>query len=247
MSSISISGTDSAMFNLSIGSCITTLAAGSSCQIGVTFTPSSTGPKTASLDIGSDDPQMTILSIPLSGMGTGSGSGSTITVTFAGSGGSYVQIDPGGIICYPGSPCQPQFANGTSVTLTPSPDLNTLFSWSGPACPSGTGACVINNLSGSTSAIATFTYVNPARVSSSLVTYGTIQGAYNAAQFSNDEIRARSFVFSESPVLAGGKTITINGGCDLNYSPVGGSYSTVSGGAFTIGTGQVTLANIIIK
>ena len=44
-----------------------------------------------------------------------------------------------------------------------------------------------------------------------------------------------------------GQEMALNGGYDVNYVPNSGNYSTVTGGSFTIGTGQVTISNIIIK
>jgi hypothetical protein len=54
VSSATIGGTDSADFQVASNTCGTAVAAGSTCAIGVTFTPQATGTRTASLTIASD-------------------------------------------------------------------------------------------------------------------------------------------------------------------------------------------------
>lgn len=77
----------------------------------------------------------------------------TLSVTKAGTGTGTVSSAPSGISC--GATCSAQFAQGTSVTLSATPDSGVTFSgWSG-AC-SGTGSCAVT-LSANTSATATFT------------------------------------------------------------------------------------------
>jgi PKD repeat protein len=77
----------------------------------------------------------------------------TLSVTRAGTGTGTVSSAPSGISC--GATCSAQFAQGTSVTLSATPDSGVTFSgWSG-AC-SGTGSCAVT-LSAATSVTATFT------------------------------------------------------------------------------------------
>jgi alpha-tubulin suppressor-like RCC1 family protein len=81
ISSISLTGTDAAQFAISGGTCGTTfplaLAAGSTCTIQVTFTPTSLGGKTATLAVASNAPAV---SVPLRGVGATVGTGApTIT------------------------------------------------------------------------------------------------------------------------------------------------------------------------
>lgn len=76
----------------------------------------------------------------------------TLSVTRAGTGTGTVSSAPAGISC--GATCSAQFAQGTSVTLSATPDSGFTFSgWSG-AC-SGTGSCAVT-LSANTSVTATF-------------------------------------------------------------------------------------------
>ena len=65
----------------------------------------------------------------------------TLTVTKAGTGSGTVTSNPAGINC--GADCSEAYNQGTSVTLTATPDSGSTFTgWSG-AC-SGTGACIVN-------------------------------------------------------------------------------------------------------
>jgi FtsP/CotA-like multicopper oxidase with cupredoxin domain len=69
VTAISLSGADAAMFAINNGTCGTlpvSLASGASCYFFVSFTPTSTGAKTASVDVGSINPPV---SRPLTGTG----------------------------------------------------------------------------------------------------------------------------------------------------------------------------------
>ena len=81
ISSISLTGADAAQFAISGGTCGTTfplaLAAGNTCTIQVTFTPTSLGGKSATLAVASNAPAV---SVPLRGVGATVGTGApTIT------------------------------------------------------------------------------------------------------------------------------------------------------------------------
>ena len=72
VSSVTIIGTDAGQFSIVVGSCgslTPTILPSSNCEIGVTFSPTSTGAKTASLSISSNDPDTPLLDIPLTGTG----------------------------------------------------------------------------------------------------------------------------------------------------------------------------------
>lgn len=65
-----ISGTNSDQFAISNTTCNPTLAAGASCTVQVTFSPTSTGAKSATFNIPSDAPNNTNLTVSLTGTGT---------------------------------------------------------------------------------------------------------------------------------------------------------------------------------
>jgi pimeloyl-ACP methyl ester carboxylesterase len=76
-----------------------------------------------------------------------------LSVTRNGGGGGTVVSNYAGINC--GSACSANFAGGTSVTLTATPDANSTFAgWSGAGC-SGTGSCTVR-LSQNAAVTATF-------------------------------------------------------------------------------------------
>ncbi len=83
------------------------------------------------------------------------GSGSTnylVQVNVSGNGS--VTSSPSGISC-PGT-CQSSFSESSSITLTPNTSGGSTFTgWSGPDC-TGTGPCVLSNISAAKSATATF-------------------------------------------------------------------------------------------
>jgi hypothetical protein len=65
----------------------------------------------------------------------------TLTVTKTGQGGGRVTSSPAGINC--GQTCVATFGNGTTVTLTATPNRRSRFAgWSGDC--SGTGSCVLS-------------------------------------------------------------------------------------------------------
>jgi hypothetical protein len=65
---VKIIGADAKMFKIK-GSCKKTISAGGNCQSTITFKPASAGSKTAILQITSNDPDASLLEIPLSGTG----------------------------------------------------------------------------------------------------------------------------------------------------------------------------------
>ena len=256
LTGIAISGTDQSMFTVSSNTCGATLVAPGTCTVSVTFTPSTGGNKSASLVITSSDPERPTLSVPLTGRGVSLSP--SVTVAVGGSGTGSVHSTPAGIACDKngGAGCTSQFTFNTSVTLSPVGDANSLFSgWSCTtgdcswlsAC-SGTGDCVIPSLQFDITANAAFTAVKPVKIHGTAFTFDTLTAAYASANTVNGSvIDARASLFAESPNFAGGKSITINGGYDLTFTTNSGFYSTVTGGSFTIGTGQITLSNIIVE
>jgi hypothetical protein len=78
--------------------------------------------------------------LPAGSCVAGTSAGHTLTVSRNGSGSGTVTSSPAGINC--GTTCSAFYSEGTTVTLTPTPDAGSSFTgWSG-AC-SGTGACTV--------------------------------------------------------------------------------------------------------
>jgi subtilisin family serine protease len=125
--------------------CVATLVPSAECDIGVSFKPTTSGPKRAVLEIRGAG---YISSVPLSGRGAFE----VLTVTKSGTGSGTVTSSPAGIDC--GSDCTESYNVGTSVTLTAAASNDSTFTgWSG-AC-TGTGACTVS-MSETKSVTATF-------------------------------------------------------------------------------------------
>jgi Divergent InlB B-repeat domain/Beta-propeller repeat len=95
-----------------------------------------------------------------------------LLVTLAGTGGGTVTSSPAGISCPGVGTCSASFPHPTTVTLTATPNANSVFTgWSGGGC-SGTGTCQVT-LSSNQFVTATFTAVR-ANVSVTVVGSGTV-------------------------------------------------------------------------
>lgn len=250
LNSITVSNTDFSI--VAGGTCAPpqSLAANNgSCTVNVTFNPATYGSKSANLVIATNQ-DVSSYSLPLRGTAIPLVPPVlTVTVNFAGTGGGSTTSTVTNLNCTSPSSCQAAVDYGTQITITPTANAESLFgSWaSSPVAAgcSGSGDCVIT-VTSDTTATATFNFINPAKIVRTQVTYSTLLGAYNAA-ITGDVIQTREHTFAESPNFASGKTITINGGFDKTYSTNSGYYSSFSGGSFTIGTGQITLSNIVVR
>src|SRR5690348_1194912 len=116
ISSDSLSGPDQGDFALSNDTCQQAINAGDSCSIHITFTPSTTGSESASLDIVDDDPSSP-QSVPL----TGTGVANEFTVS-------------GGPLTFPGQRVGTT-STGQSVLVTNNTDYDA-----SPTGPTVTGA-----------------------------------------------------------------------------------------------------------
>jgi len=95
-----------------------------------------------------------------------------LLVTLAGTGGGTVTSSPAGITCPGTGTCSASFPASTAVTLTATPNANSVFtSWSGAGC-SGTGTCAVT-LTSNQAVTATFTAVS-ANVSVTIVGTGKV-------------------------------------------------------------------------
>ncbi len=138
---ISLIGGDALHFQIENGSNAVTLTQGSTHTVQVSFDPSTTGARSASLSIQSDDGDESTVYVALIGTGTSAAVTYTLTVSKDGTGNGTGSSTPAGINC--GTVCQANFAEGTVVTLTATPDTGfTFVGWAGEGC-SGTGVCQV--------------------------------------------------------------------------------------------------------
>ncbi len=148
---ININGANASEFSLT-ENCSTLAPYGGTCSIAVTFSPASFGIKTASLMIYSDDPDS-----PEEVVLLGS-SGYNLGISRSGTGAGSVLSSPAGINC--GTDCSEKYNAGANITLTATPDENSIFvGWSGTAC-SGTGNCTLT-MNADSSVTATFNLIKP--------------------------------------------------------------------------------------
>ena len=112
---------------------------------------------------------------------------------------------------------------GTPVTLTATPDTNSLFGgWGGdcgiPACAGKSCPITMGSIKDCS---ATFTYVKPARIAGSnpLKEYDSLQAAYDdPLTLDGAVILAREFTFLGGLILDKAKKVTIKGGFAPDYN-----------------------------
>jgi uncharacterized protein (DUF2141 family) len=169
--SLTLSGLEGTDFSIQ-GSSSVTIKAKKSYSLKVLFTPKSAGLQTATVTITSNDPDTPELNIALSGSTVEQPQQYTLTVTKAGTGSGSVTSNPAGITC--GADCSEVYNQGTSVTLTATPDSGSTFTgWSG-VC-SGTGACTVSMTSDKT-VTATFTQQQQEQYTLTVTKAGTGSG-----------------------------------------------------------------------
>jgi hypothetical protein len=78
VASTAITGADAADFAIAAGGGAFTLAPGAQQVLEVEFTPGSIGPKSAALEVASDDPDTPLLTVPLTGEGIAAGGGPSV-------------------------------------------------------------------------------------------------------------------------------------------------------------------------
>jgi subtilisin-like proprotein convertase family protein len=159
---------------------------------------------------------------------------------------------PGGISCTTGNNgnCSAQFADGVPVTLTPAGvSSSTLLShfgnWSG-GCDSTIGAACAVTMYGDRNISATFITNQPVYISGGYY-YGSLQSAYDAVGTTGIIIEAQAVQLSALDFsLDKGKTVLLKGGYDSAYYGNSGGY-TVLDGILTLGSGSLTVENLIIR
>jgi hypothetical protein len=170
----------------------------------------------------------------------------TVTVTgttgISGSGGGTLTSDPAAIACTSG-PCAALFDGGSTVPLTASPDIDSIFgSWSGACAGISTARCDVTMDSDKTSAAA-FTYVEPARIQDG-PDYPHIADAY-ATLTGSGTILAREFLFTGGLNLGNATALVLKGGYNPAYT-VNSAYSTIQG-TLTVAKGSLTVERVIVK
>jgi subtilisin-like proprotein convertase family protein len=163
-----------------------------------------------------------------------------------------VNSSPGGITCTTGNSgnCSAQFSDGVPVTLTAtgvnSPTLLSHFgNWSG-SCDSTIGAACAVAMYGDRNISATFVTNQPVCISGGYH-YGSLQSAYDAVGTSGIIIEAQAVQLPALDFsLDKGKTVLLKGGYDSAYFGNSGGY-TVLDGILTLGSGSLTLENLIIR
>lgn len=176
--------------------------------------------------------------------GTLAPSQKTLSLTFSGTGGGSVNSSPAGIAST--GAASATFDVGTPVTLMATPGATSAFSgWSG-AC-TGTGNCVVT-MDADRTVDAGFALVMRARVVGSVTSdYATLVNAFASPQNgASVAILAQNAVFMEDLLLNKNLNILFRGGYDAGFSSNSGSWSTLDG-TLTVGTGALTVENLIIQ
>jgi len=157
-SGVALAGANAAEFAISNNTCTGALNGGA-CTVELTFTPTASGVRTASLQI-ADDKNCSPQTVSLTG---GSSTGPfVLTGILNGTGSGNLTSAPAGLNCgSQGTLCSASFATGTSVSVTATPDSTSNFAGWSVAC-SGTGKCN-TTMSADRQATATFN-LNPSLV-----------------------------------------------------------------------------------
>ena len=242
VNSRTISGSDAGQFVLSNGSCGAPpfqLVPGGSCTLQVSFKPTTTGLKNATLAITSNDVNTPALSVALSGTGRAQ---LNLTVSGSNGGGGTVTGDSSGISCTSGN-CTYDFIQADTVNLTATANIASVFgNWSG-ACSGSSTNCSISMGSAKTVG-AVFNLVPRARIGS--VFYGSLASAY-ASVPSNGVIQAKSLVFPDTGLSCNRDiSFSLKGGYSDTYSSQTG-YSVIPGNMTLSGNGTVTVDRITIQ
>jgi hypothetical protein len=165
-----------------------------------------------------------------------------LAVATSGNGIGSVTSSPSGISCAAGSTsgCSAVFVHGATVTLSASPDANSVFDgWSGDC--SGTGGCTVT-MNGDRSVGAQFVAAPNARIGTT--GYDTLLAAYAAAP-QGGVIMTRMVEFVELLLLNRDVAITLKGGYDAAFGI--GSGMTTLRGSLTVGRGLLTADRLALR
>jgi hypothetical protein len=172
--------------------------------------------------------------------------GSTLTVnlTGVGGGGGRVTSDQWGIDCTFGQ-CSAFFTTGSQVTLTATPNGDSLFGIWGGDCDVTDGKCVVTMNGTTKNVTASFNYVQTVRILGSATPYTLIGGAYAGLPNGGGTIQARVHEFTETLNFNRSISAIIKGGYDTAYN--GNSGLTTVKGTVTVTNGSVTVENLAIR
>jgi M6 family metalloprotease-like protein len=139
--------------------------------------------------------------------------------------------------------CSGQYDSGSSITLTATEDNSIFSSWSG--CSSSNQKVCSVTMDASRSVTASFALVGKVRIGA--VGYNTLQAAHAAAApASSTTIKARRDPAFDDGTLTISKPIILKGGYDMGYTSNADAFSTLAG-TLTIGSGSLTVENLIIR
>jgi hypothetical protein len=250
VNSINISGTDTdrAMFAWSstCGTLPATITPLGSCSVSVTFAPTSIGIKSASLDITSDDVEIPVWSVPLSGTGVAPPT-STVTVNLPGTGSGTVTSTAGVtpvLSCVsPATSCAASVDYGTSVTLVATESLGSAFAGWSDACTSV--PCTFS-MNGDKTAIATFTLLQYLQNKETAVYYGTMKTALDAA-LAGQNVRALDLEMLDTGYTFNtGIAALFHGGYHALADSIPTGYTTMTG-PLKISSGRLTIERLKVK
>ncbi|NVN91041.1 MAG: LamG domain-containing protein [Desulfuromonadales bacterium] len=166
----------------------------------------------------------------------------TLSVTISGSGDGAITPSEGSFAWVGKSGAASYYAN-TGLTLMATPDANSLFnSWSGDCAGTSVNCDLL--MDGNKGAVASFTYVEPARVETTGLDYPHIRDAYTALSV-DGTILARQFQFDGGLSLDQGWKLLLKGGYNAAYTENSG-FSTIAG-ALTVKTGRLTVERVLVK
>ena len=232
--------TGSGAFSLGEGTCgplpITVVPQGS-CNLTVTLSTATSGNFSATLGIGSNDPDFPSKDVSLSGTIVAP----RFSMTITGSGGGSVNSVPPGVHCDGGTCEGPYTAGPATLKATPNGD-SVVGTW-GDACSSCSGTVCAITVTGDTSCRISFTFVKPARVVGGN-DYDSLQAAYDAAN-TGATILAREYTFLGDLTCNLVKNVTIKGGYNQTYTTQRG-YSIIKG-SVTVKKGHVTTDRLQIN
>jgi hypothetical protein len=165
----------------------------------------------------------------------------SLTLSFGGSGGGSVNGD---MSCLTGAACAPAlFAENTLVTLTASPDTNSLFGgWTGAGTVAGNNCNI--TMSGAKTATASFSAAPQVRILGE-ATYSQLSAAY-ASSADHSEIQARSIVFDTGDFICNRPvSVILAGGYNADFSENRGD--SIIKGRLLIWNGTLRVSGLTLR